>query len=141
MIVTFCGHKDVFDAETIKNRLISIVKQLIIEGADTFYLGGYGMFDTLAARVIHDLKPSFPDIRSLLIIPYINRNYDISLYDETLYPPLENVPMKFAIKRRNEWMVDRSEIVVSYVLHGWGGAATTLAYAERKKKRIIYIAE
>ena len=40
---------------------------------------------------------------------------------------------------RNEWMVDQSDIVVSGVTHDWGGAATTLKYATRKKKRIISV--
>ena len=34
-------------------------------------------------------------------------------------------------------MVDNADVVVSYVLHGWGGAATTLEYAERKQKVIL----
>jgi len=62
-------------------------------------------------------------------------------YDETIYPPLESIPRKFAILRRNEWMVQESDIVVAYVNHGWGGAAKTLQYARRKKKRIILYGE
>jgi len=31
-------------------------------------------------------------------------------------------------------------VVVSGVDHDWGGAATTLQYAQRKKKRIISVA-
>ena len=43
--------------------------------------------------------------------------------------------MKFAISRRNEWMVDQADVVVAYVTHGWGGAAAV----ERKNKRIIRV--
>ena len=28
-------------------------------------------------------------------------------------------------------------MVIAYVTHGWGGAAKTLEYARRKKKRIV----
>ena len=48
MVVAFCGHKDIFDTDSIKSRLTTIITELISEGADTFYLGGYGTFDTLA---------------------------------------------------------------------------------------------
>ena len=34
-------------------------------------------------------------------------------------------------------MVDAADVVVSYVIHSYGGAATTLRYAEQKHKRII----
>ena len=34
-------------------------------------------------------------------------------------------------------MVEAADVVVAYVLHNWGGAATTLQYAKRKKKEII----
>jgi hypothetical protein len=64
----------------------------------------------------------------------LNRDYDESLYDGTTYPPLEEVPPKFAISKQNEWMVDQADVVVAYVTHGWGGAAATLQYAERKEK-------
>lgn len=51
--------------------------------------------------------------------------------------PLETVPRRFAIPRRNRWMVDASDAVVACVLHDWGGAAATLRYARQKGKRII----
>ena len=58
-------------------------------------------------------------------------------YDSTVYPPLESVPRRFAISRRNEWMVSESDVVVAYVIRGFGGAPRTLDYARRKKKPII----
>ena len=86
-----------------------------------------------------NVKFKYRTIRSTLVIPYLNREYNTELYDNTPYPPLEDVPMKFAISRRNEWMVDQADVVVAYVTHGWGGAAATLQYAERKNKRIIRV--
>jgi len=57
-----------------------------------------------------------------------------------VYPPIENALPRFAISKRNEWMVEQADVVVSGVDHDWGGAATTLQYAQRKKKRIISVA-
>lgn len=115
------------------------LRGLVAEGADYFLLGGYGGFDSLAAHVVYDLKRDNPQIHSTLVIPYLNRDYDTKLYDDTTYPPLEGVPLKFAISKRNEWMVDQADVVVAYVQHSWGGAAATLRYAESKHKRIIRI--
>lgn len=52
MTVTFCGHRDVPELEIIRAWLSETVKGLIHEGADRFYLGGYGRFDVLAAAVV-----------------------------------------------------------------------------------------
>lgn len=137
MIVTFCGHRDVSQSDDVRTWLENCVESLIREGATDFYLGGYGSFDNMAASVVWKLKEKYPDICSVLVIPYLNRDIDTSRYDLTTYPPLETVPKRFAITRRNEWMVRAADVVVAYVRHGWGGAAATLEYAQRKKKRII----
>lgn len=139
--VTFCGHKEVNSAEDVKEWLRKTVESLILRDADTFLLGGYGGFDLMAADVVWEAKKSHPQITSVLVIPYIDRKFSSKKYDETLYPPLEKVPKRFAISKRNEWMVRQADVVVSYVLHSWGGAAKTLEYAERKKKEIIGYSE
>lgn len=56
MIVTFCGHRDVFDPEAVGAWLNETVEELIREGADCFYLGGYGQFDALAAATVRKQK-------------------------------------------------------------------------------------
>lgn len=141
MVVTFCGHKDVQYSDKLATSLKLVLCDLITEGADRFLLGGYGAFDSLAALTVHDLKSEYPHIRCTLVLAYLDREYNEDLYDDTVYPPLEKVPMRYAISRRNEWMVDASDVVVSYVTHTFGGAATTLRYAERKHKRIINLYE
>ena len=140
MIVTFCGHRDVSPSDNVREWLTGCVEKLILEGATDFYLGGYGGFDSMAASVVWKLKEKYPSICSVLVFPYLDREVDASHYDLTTYPPLENVPRRYAISRRNQWMVQAAD-VVAYVRHSWGGAATTLEYAQRKKKRIILYGE
>ncbi len=62
----------------------------------------------------------------------------MGIYLKTKYPPIEAVPKKFAIVKRNEYMVDKSD-AVAYVKKSWGGATITLEYAQKKKKKIIMI--
>ena len=137
MTVTFCGHSQVADPGLENKKLNAVIAELIAEGADEFLLGGYGEFDGMAARAVANVRKVNPQIRSTLVIPYIERDYDRTLYDGSVYPPLETVPRRYAISKRNEWMVDNSDVIVACVTHTWGGAATTLKYAQRKKKRII----
>ena len=136
-VVTFCGHGDFYGDEDVKRWLWETVEGLIRRGADDFLLGGYGGFDACVASVVWELKKQYPAIRSTLVLPYLDRKVDATKYDTTLYPPLEKVPRRFAISKRNEYMVNEADIIVAYVTHDWGGAATTLAYARRKKKEII----
>ena len=137
--VTFCGHANLglSEEERIKSELMKELKKLICEGAEEFLLGGYGAFDLLCAHTLKELKASHPQIQSVLVIPYLGRDYDKNLYDCSEYPELETVPYRLAILKRNEWMVERSDAIISYVNYSWGGAAKTLAFAKRKKKAII----
>ena len=137
MKITFCGHKDVADRDAVEKWLRFVCSYLIAQGAKEFYLGGYGGFDHLCAAVLRDLKKDQPQIRLILILPYLNSSMMTAGYDETLFPPLESVPKRFAISKRNEWMVQECDTVVAYVTHGWGGAAKTLEFARRKKKNIL----
>ena len=137
MIVTFCGHAQLSQNSGVEKWLYGVTEKLIEQGAASFYLGGYGAFDRLAAAVLREQKKRYPQIELVLVLAYLNTRRDTSGYDRTVYPPLETVPRRFAISHRNRWMVESVDVVVSYVLHDWGGAATTLQYAKRKKKRII----
>lgn len=137
MNVTFCGHSQIWKCEEVEKWLFNVTKKLIQQGATTFYLGGYGAFDSLAASVLRELKKDYPQIELILVLAYLNTGRNTSGYDSTIYPPLEAVPRRFAITHRNRWMVDVADVVVAYVLHDWGGAATTLRYANQKAKQSI----
>ena len=125
----------------IEHKIVSwlrtVTQNLIEQGATTFFLGGYGEFDSLAASILREQKKKYPQIELVLILAYLNTGRNTSGYDSTVYPPLETVPHRFAISHRNRWMVESADVVVAYVLHDWGGAATTLRCAKQKKKQII----
>ena len=137
MIVAFCGHNNIENPDDVRRWLEHVVGDLMQRGATTFYLGGYGGFDRLAASVLHRASAANPSVESILVLPYLNQNVDADLYDGTIYPPLENVPKRLAIIKRNEWMIDHADVIVAYVLHEWGGASAVLRYARRKGKEII----
>ncbi len=146
MTITFCGHSNCLfsDEEKVKLKQL-LIREIRKNPTCKFYLGGYGDFDSLCLRTLRELKTDFPDIELLFITPYLNKNYSkLELanyyYDDVIFPPIENVPRKFAILKRNEWMVDSAELVIAYVKYSWGGAAKTLEYAKRRKKEIINLA-
>lgn len=137
MIITFCGHSSIRAGDAVEAWLEQNLRVLLEQGERTFYLGGYGAFDLLANRVLIRLKKEYPSMEHILILPYLNREMGKEAYSATLYPPLETVPKRLDILRRNEWMIQQSDIVFAYVWQVCGGAAKTLAYAQQKKKQII----
>ena len=44
---------------------------------------------------------------------------------------------RFAISKRNEWMVNHSDMVITCIAHNFGGAAKYADYAKRKNKEVI----
>ena len=137
MIITFCGHSKLIEQNTIRAHLTRELRTLLEHGNHKFYLGGYGDFDLLAAKALYELKQEYSETESILILPYLDRKVDASLYDSTIYPPLETVPKRYAISRRNKWMVEQADMVITCVDHDWGGASKTLEYAVKKGLRII----
>lgn len=134
MTVTFCGNSIVADKERVKTWLQHTIAQLVQEGANLFYLGGYGDFDSMSASVVYDLKPEYPHIESVLVIPYLDRKTIDKRYDYTTYPPLENVPRKYCISRRNQWMVDNADVVVAYVNVFWWRVGKNAGLCSQKKE-------
>lgn len=141
MKVTFCGHSHLTasDTEQLEPKLYEKIENLILSGATEFLLGGYGEFDRLCASLVKKLKKKYPHIQSVLVIPYMDRDFDYSIYDCSEYPPIETVPKKFAILKRNEYMVECSDVLISHIRHTFGGAYKTHLFAKRKKIRIINI--
>ena len=146
MTITFCGHSNCLFSDEEKEKLKQLlIKEIRKNPTCKFYLGGYGDFDSLCLRTLRELKKEFQSIELIFITPYLDKNYSKLEfakyhYDDVIFPPLESVPRKFAILKRNEWMVDEADLVIAYVMYSWGGAAKTLEYAKRKKKTIINLA-
>ena len=147
MTITFCGHSNFSFDNTVKEKLRGLLLQKIRKNpACKFYLGGYGDFDSLCLSILKELKIQFPNIELLFITPYLDNNYSKLetaklYYDGIIYPPLENVPRRFCISKRNEWMVDEADFVIAFVKYSWGGAAKTLEYTKRKNVEFFNLAK
>lgn len=48
---------------------------------------------------------------------------------------MEGVPLKLAIPNLNRIMVQDADYAIVYVTHTWGGAGTTLEYAQARERR------
>ena len=150
MVLTFVGHSFISSSKRVKE----IVKEQIrnnISGAESVicYLSGYGDFDEICACACRELKQECAEIEIVYITPYIRLSeqakikdmQNLGLFDTSIYPPIENVPLRFAISKRNEWMIANADLIIAYVNHNYGGAYKSLQIARRKKRKIINISD
>ncbi len=147
MTVCFCGHSKLYgNYDNIKTKCFEIVLEQVIKGADSFLIGNYGDFDTLAAAVCLALKKEYPRIEVCLVLPYYRPHIDdytqqhYNRFDSVITPPLEDTPYRYRIVKANQYIIDQSDTVIAYVQSS-GGAAKTMQYAKRKKKQIINLAD
>lgn len=143
-VCAFFGHRDC--PNTIKPVMRKVIVDLIEkQSADTFYVGHQGSFDFLVRTVLSELVEEYPHIRYAIVLarlPQQNKTYDPLDYSNTLLPEgIENIPPRFAISWRNEWMLTQASVVVTYVTHPWGGAAKFSEKATRMKKTVINLAD
>lgn len=150
MVVAFFGHSSLYITDELCNDIYGTIKKIIHHGEKlSFYCGGYGDFDNLCARICRSIKKGNPLCEVVFITPYITETQqrkikelmDKKLYDSVIYPPLETVPPRFAISKRNEWIIQQADLIIAYVKYTYGGAYKALQYAQRKKKLIINLAE
>ena len=137
---TFFGHRDCPDS--IRPRLRSVLIDLIEnQQVDTFYVGRQGSFDALVYATLCELSAEYPHIRYAVVLERLSGK-STDDFTETLFPEeMENVPPRFAIDRRNNWMLQQADFVVVYVTHTWGGAAKFAGKAEKQGKIVINLAD
>ena len=138
------GHRNVF--ENIEDKLYTAVMNAVGQGCEIFYTGAMGEFDSLFSSAVRKAKKVYPNIKLICVKPYFtndintDKDYYAALYDDIIIPDeLAAIHPKAAIKARNRWMIDNSDIVLIYTIRNYGGAYEAKRYAERNGKRLVRI--
>lgn len=140
------GHRNVL--QNIDEKLYEYIEEAIKMGCTVFYTGAMGDFDTKFSLAVRQAKHRHKNINIKLICvkPYLTKSLNIekefyySMYDDILIPTeLANIHYKSIITKRNEWIIDNSDVVISYTIHNYGGAFTAVKYAEKNNKIILKI--
>lgn len=136
----FFGHREV--THNIRDRLTAIIEKLVTEdGVTDFCVGNQGQFDNMVYSVLKELKAKYPQIRYTVVLAYMPDEHIKEVYGEdTLFSDgLETVPKKFAISKRNDWMIRQSAFAICYVYKITGGAAKFREKAEKKGLRVMQV--
>ena len=150
MTVSFVGHACVSGGAAVAELVKKKMRRLAV-GRErvSCYFGGYGEFDAIALSACRAVQKECGNIELVYVAPYMTLSEQakikemraLRLYDSFLYPPIEGVPPRFAIIKRNEWMMASADLVIAYVKRSSGGAYRALLAAKRKRKDIINIFE
>ena len=102
----FFGHREVM--RNIRAKLTAIIEKLITEdGVTEYYVGHQGQYDSMVYSVLKELKAKYTQIRYTVVLAYMPDEHIKEVYGEnTLLPDgMESVPKKFAISKRNDWII------------------------------------
>ena len=107
-----------------------------------FLVGRNGEFDEFAASVIKHAQKELGKQNNeiTLVLPYTvaklefyEKYYDNIIIPESMY----RVHPKSAITLKNQWMIEKSNLVIVYVERNEGGAYEAVKYAKKLNKDII----
>ena len=135
--VTFFGHRDT--PKEIESALrLTLIDLIENKNATLFYVGNHGNFDAMVRRQLEDLSRTYP-IKYYVVLAYMpSKNAEPD--EHSILPEgIESVPRRFAINYRNKWMLNKSDIVVTYVTRNFGGAVQFMNMATISTKVVINI--
>ena len=140
------------DYKHFENKLIDAVFSAAEQGVKEFYCGMAWGFDIVAGEVVAMLKKLKPEwnVRLVAVVPFEKQEASWDREWQKRYSALLGVAdrvvyisrdyEKSCYHRRNRYMVDNTEAVITFFDGKSGGTAVTLKYAQSKDKEIINIA-
>lgn len=141
-VCTFFGHRDVPDqvASRLRELLIYLIEK---KGATHFLVGNQGKYDQMVLRILISLQREYPDMKIEVVLAYLPRK-PLSLGETvSAFVPeaLESVPPRFAIDKRNRWMIDHSSFAVTYAWKPGGNAVNYKEIAIKKGLTIFELSQ
>lgn len=136
MKCAFFGHRDA--PSSIKPRLDEAIFNLISNGVDEFYVGNNGNFDLIVQNTLLNMIEKGERLKLRIVLSRIGE-IALSKYQEyTIFPEgQEEALPKFAISKRNEWIINKADILIVYSRNSFSNTWKIIKKAETKGKRII----
>ena len=144
----FTGHRVIAinDKEKLISDLEKTVEELIKKGVKHFICGGAIGFDTLAAQTILKMKEKY-DVLLEIAVPCRDQDAKWNKKQQAEYQKIlksaDKVTVLFekyvtgCMHYRDAFMVDNSDILVSYYRGRNGGTQYTFLYAESRGLKVI----
>lgn len=144
---SFTGHR-ILKKDFNDDMLITIVEKVIKSGYKTFLVGMARGFDLKCASVLIKLKEKY-QIDLIACIPCKEQNKFFKNLENQEYENILNycdkkvyISEKYSKECmfiRNRYMVDNSSLLIAYYHYQRGGTHSTVTYAIKQNKEIIYV--
>ncbi len=149
----FTGHRDITRdiIKKIQGPLLKQIEELAERGVTRFYAGGAMGFDLLAEEAVLCARQRYPQVQLILALPYIghDRAWEVnvrSFYRTQIEPEANEIYyvseryFHGCMHKRNRYMVDHSNICISYLSRSSGGTKYTVDYCAEKGIPVINFA-
>lgn len=134
------------DISVIKDNLRKAITEAALSGYKNFITGMSRGFDLIAAEVVIELQDEL-DIKLVCAIPYLDQdslwsNSDKLIYNDIVTKSAYSICLSEKFVRgiyhtRNRFMIDYSNLIITYYNNSKGGTKYTLDYAQTKKKQVV----
>lgn len=145
-VCAFTGHRNLTNTDFDELLLERVVENLIKTGTKRFLCGMAVGFDMKAAQAVIALKGKY-DIELVACLPCENQSARYSERNKTLYEEilsqcdevitLAGGYVSGCMHRRDRYLVDNCDTVVSFLRKNSGGTYYTVNYAKKSSKKII----
>lgn len=145
-VCAFTGHRNLKDTDFDELLLERVVENLVKNGTKRFLCGMAVGFDLKAAQTVIALKRRY-DIELVACLPCENQAERYSEENKRLYESIlekcdETVILEKEYKsgcmhKRDRYLVDNCDILVSFLRKSSGGTYYTVNYAKKSDKKII----
>ena len=161
-VCCFIGHRKINTKLELINKLSETIELLITKrNVDTFLFGCNSEFDDLCYEIVSELKDIYPNIKRIYVrakYPYIDeryRDYLLEQFEDTYYPQSVFNSAKASYVKRNQEMIDKSDICIFYYDENYelpqrkasqndvtsykpnSGTEIAYSYAMKKSKEVI----
>lgn len=151
-IVAFTGHRDIRfaagdDLTMLEERLGRTIQALYASGYRRFMSGMARGFDMVAARSVLGLRQSHPDAELIAALPFagqakgfpaaVRREYDAILASADRVEVVSDRYGHDVFLRRDDYMVERAALFVTWFDGRRGGTSYTVARARARGLRVI----
>lgn len=141
MTCTFFGHRDTPHTikEELKNKLIHLID---CEDVTHFLVGNNGNFDSLVQKVLKEISKERNKVTYSIVLSSIRERSISDAQEKTVFPEeLETTPPRFAISRRNDWMIKHSDMIVCYTKYKISNSYKFIEKGAKKGLKIINLAD
>ena len=137
MNCTFFGHRDA--TEEVKPKLREIILNLLKSGrVERFFVGNNGNFDLYVQNILQELKENGVGVHFDIVLSSIGEKAVSDNQNETIFPEeLANAIPRFAISKRNDWLIKNSSILIAYVKYSFSNSGKLIEKAQKRGLEVI----